>query len=241
MSNRSPFIALDFSSKEECLSFLKQFEGKSLNVKVGMELFYLTGSDFLSELIKEGHQVFLDLKLHDIPNTVERAMKVIASLGVSMVTIHASGGSTMIAAARRGLDSGSSGLSVRPKLLAVTQLTSTSDKQVKKEQLVSVSLEQSVLNYAKIAIENGADGIVCSPKEVKMIRKAISDKQMIIVTPGIRSKENQGKDDQTRVVTPHEAAEIGSTYIVVGRPITQAEDSIVAYRNISREFLGEEL
>ncbi len=219
-------VALDFSSIEEVENFLELFE-TPIYVKVGMELYYQTGPKII-ELVKEkGHKIFLDLKLHDIPNTVEKAMRGLSKLGVDMTNVHAAGGVEMMAAAKRGLGDG-------PILLAVTQLTSTSEENMKREQLIDVPLETSVLNYAKITKEAGLDGVVCSPLEAKIIHDNLG-KEFHTVTPGIRLKSN-AVGDQKRVTTPKEARQIGSSYIVVGRPITQAENPYEAYLEVVEDW-----
>lgn len=228
-------IALDFKDMETSLKFLDQFN-ESLYVKVGMELFYGSGLEIIKEIKKRGHKIFLDLKLHDIPNTVKKAMTNLAKLGVDLINLHAAGGSIMMKAAMEGLIEGST--DKRPLLIAVTQLTSTSKEMMNTEQLIPGEVIDSVVNYAKVAKEAGLDGIVCSPLEVKLV-KEVCGKEFITVTPGIRLVSNN-KDDQVRITTPAMAREIGSDYIVVGRPITQAEDPVAAYQLISKEFLGNE-
>lgn len=228
-------IALDFKDMETSLKFLDQFN-ESLYVKVGMELFYGSGLEIIKEIKKRGHKIFLDLKLHDIPNTVKKAMTNLAKLGVDLINLHAAGGSIMMKAAMEGLIEGST--DKRPLLIAVTQLTSTSKEMMNTEQLIPGEVIDSVVNYAKVAKEAGLDGIVCSPLEVKLV-KEVCGKEFITVTPGIRLASNN-KDDQVRITTPAMAREIGSDYIVVGRPITQAEDPVAAYQLISKEFLGNE-
>lgn len=228
-------IALDFKDMETSLKFLDQFN-ESLYVKVGMELFYGSGLEIIKEIKKRGHKIFLDLKLHDIPNTVKKAMTNLAKLGVDLINLHAAGGSIMMKAAMEGLIEGSNGN--RPLLIAVTQLTSTSKEMMNNEQLIPGEVIDSVVNYAKVAKEAGLDGIVCSPLEVKLV-KEVCGKDFITVTPGIRLASNN-KDDQVRITTPSMAREIGSDFIVVGRPITQAENPVEAYKLISKEFLGNE-
>lgn len=228
-------IALDFKDMETSLKFLDQFN-ESLYVKVGMELFYGSGLEIIKEIKKRGHKIFLDLKLHDIPNTVKKAMTNLAKLGVDLINLHAAGGSIMMKAAMEGLIEGSNGQ--RPLLIAVTQLTSTSKEMMNNEQLIPGEVIDSVVNYAKIAKESGLDGIVCSPLEVKLV-KEVCGKEFLTVTPGIRLASNN-KDDQVRITTPKMAREIGSDFIVVGRPITQAENPVEAYNQISKEFLGNE-
>ncbi len=228
-------IALDFKDMETSLKFLDQFN-ESLYVKVGMELFYGSGLEIIKEIKKRGHKIFLDLKLHDIPNTVKKAMTNLAKLGVDLINLHAAGGSIMMKAAMEGLIEGSNGN--HPLLIAVTQLTSTSKEMMNNEQLIPGEVIDSVVNYAKVAKEAGLDGIVCSPLEVKLV-KEVCGKEFLTVTPGIRLASNN-KDDQVRITTPSMAREIGSDFIVVGRPITQAENPVEAYKLISKEFLGNE-
>lgn len=220
-------IAMDFSSKKEVDDFLKYFPNESLYLKIGMELFYKEGKGIVEDLKAKGHKIFLDLKLHDIPNTVEKAMKNIRAMGVDMCNVHAAGGLEMMKAARRGLGDDT-------LLIAVSQLTSTSEKDMQKEQLVNASLNESVLNYSKLAYEAGLDGMVCSAKEVAMIHENI-DSSFLCITPGIRPK-SFAKADQKRVVSPKEAKEIGSNYIVVGRPITSAKNPYQAYKEIEKEL-----
>lgn len=237
MSNR-PIIALDFSSKEEVTDFLTKFPTtEALYVKVGMELFYQEGPEIVKSLKAAGHSVFLDLKLHDIPNTVEHAMKGLAKLGVDMTNVHAAGGVQMMAAAKRGLEAGKPEGNPTPVLIAVTQLTSTSEAEMQQDQLINASLEESVQHYAKCAETAGLDGVVCSALEVEAIKKKTSS-DFVCLTPGIRPS-GSAVGDQKRVMTPAQAAAIGSTYIVVGRPITQAEDPYEAYSAIKKEWNGE--
>lgn len=219
-------VALDFSSIEEVENFLDLFD-TPIYVKVGMELYYQTGPEIIKLVKDKGHKIFLDLKLHDIPNTVERAMRGLSKLGVDMTNVHAAGGVEMMKAAKRGLGEG-------PMLLAVTQLTSTSEENMRREQLIEKPLEQSVLNYAKITKEAGLDGVVCSPLEAKLIHDELGQ-DFNTVTPGIRLKSN-AVGDQKRVTTPKEARQIGSSYIVVGRPITQAENPYEAYLEVVSDW-----
>lgn len=229
-----PIIALDFSEKNDAIQFLQHFEGESLYVKVGMELFYKEGPSLLAWLKEHGHDIFLDLKLHDIPNTVYSAMKVLAQFEVDMVNVHAAGGLEMMQAAVRGLNDGLIGKQKRPKMIAVTQLTSTSEKQMQQEQLIPYPLEESVLHYAKLAQQAGADGVVCSALEARGIKDKTAE-QFLRVTPGIRLI-GDAADDQTRIVTPLQAAEIGSTHIVVGRSITKAKDPYSAYMQVKSDW-----
>jgi orotidine-5'-phosphate decarboxylase len=229
-----PIIALDFPNRKAVEDFLGHFENEVLFVKVGMELYYQEGPSIVSYIKSKGHQIFLDLKLHDIPNTVESAMRGIAKLGVDMVNVHAAGGSIMIQAARKGLVEGTLVGSNVPQLIAVTQLTSTSVESMKSEQLIPVSLIESVVHYAKIAQQAGADGVVCSALEVESINLQLP-KEFLKVTPGIRPNTSN-VNDQVRVTTPSLAKAYGSTHIVVGRPITQALNPKAAYDAILKEW-----
>ncbi len=229
MFEERPVIALDFPTFEEVKKFLDKFpKDESLYVKIGMELYYAVGPKIVTYVKSRGHSVFLDLKLHDIPNTVKSAMKVLAKLGVDMTNVHAAGGVEMMKAARQGLGQG-------PKLIAVTQLTSTSQDQMQADQNIQTSLKASVLHYAKKTQEAGLDGVVCSAQEASSIHKVTSN-DFICLTPGIRPKGAE-VGDQKRVVTPEDAQRIGSNYIVVGRPITQADDPVSAYRSIKAQWL----
>lgn len=231
MKEKRPIIALDFASKGEVQSFLEQFPAhEKLYVKVGMELYYAEGPSIISYLKDCGHSIFLDLKLHDIPNTVESAMRVLAKLGVDMTNVHAAGGVEMMQAARRGLGADA-------VLIAVTQLTSTSEEQMRSDQNIQTSLQDAVVHYAQKAAQAGLDGVVCSAHEVALIKDATSS-DFVCLTPGIRPA---GDDvgDQKRVMTPAEAARIGSDYIVVGRPITRADNPYQAYLAIKEEWNRE--
>ncbi|HSJ37164.1 MAG TPA: orotidine-5'-phosphate decarboxylase [Planococcus sp. (in: firmicutes)] len=230
MSNDRPIIALDFASKEQVENFLSKFE-ENLFVKIGMELFYQEGPELVREINKRGHDVFLDLKLHDIPNTVESAMRGIAKLDVAMVNVHAAGGLEMMKAAKRGLQGS------KTQLIAVTQLTSTSEEQMQKEQLIGASLEESVVHYARLADQAGLHGVVCSVHEAEAIGDACGE-EFLRVTPGIRPAQVSA-DDQKRVATPNEARAQGSTHIVVGRAITKAADPKDSYRQIAGEWSGQ--
>lgn len=236
MNKEKPIIALDFKSEEETRMFLSLFADESLNVKVGMELYYATGPDFVREIVEMGHEIFLDLKLYDIPNTVRGAMAQLAQLGVSMVNVHASGGVEMMQAAKEGLSEGTKTGQKMPLLIAVTQLTSREDKTNQYEQQLAVSQEESILRLASLTEKSGLDGVVCSPLEVTQIKEKIG-KSFLTVTPGIRNTdESIPKDDQVRITTPSQAAEWGSDYIVVGRPITKAENPVKAYEIILNEW-----
>ncbi|WP_062105132.1 orotidine-5'-phosphate decarboxylase [Bacillus niameyensis] len=229
-----PIIALDFPGRTETETFLKQFHEESLFVKVGMELFYKEGPVLL-ELLKElGHEIFLDLKLHDIPNTVYSSMKILASLNVDLVNVHAAGGSEMMRVAREGLEEGTPSGKSRPKIIAVTQLTSTGEEQMRNEQLIHCGLKESVLHYAQLTHSSGLDGVVCSALEAGAIRDVTSS-DFLRVTPGIRLS-GDSVDDQKRVVTPRQASDIGSTHIVVGRSITKAKDPLGAYLKVKSEW-----
>ncbi|KRK48773.1 orotidine-5'-phosphate decarboxylase [Secundilactobacillus kimchicus] len=229
-------IALDFRDANETLTFLDQFKQQSdLFVKVGMELFYFEGPAILRELKRRGIRVFLDLKLYDIPNTVEQAMFQLGQQGVDMVTVHAAGGAEMMRRARIGLDQGSqiAGVSAA-KLLAITQLTSTSEQQMQSEQLVSVPLAKAVTHLAQLADASGADGVVSSALEDRQIHAATRD-EFLCINPGIRLATDVA-DDQKRVVTPSDARRLGSNGLVVGRTITQAPDPIAAYQTVLQEW-----
>lgn len=232
-----PIIALDFPDRQGVETFLSHFSEEKLFVKVGMELFYQEGPAIVSWLRELGHDIFLDLKLHDIPNTVESAMGGIAKLGVAMTNVHAAGGQLMMEGALRGLVDGTLEGQKRPLLIAVTQLTSTSEKAMQRDQLIKVSLAHSVRHYAQVTEASGLDGVVCSALEVADI-KAATSKNFICLTPGIRPSGSP-VGDQKRVVTPADAHQIGSDYIVVGRPITQAENPAAAYHRLLTEWNGD--
>jgi len=225
-------IACDFPSKKETLEFLDKFTGRKPFVKIGMELFYAEGPDIVREIKARGHKIFLDLKLHDIPNTVEKAMASLAKLDVDMTNVHASGTIKMMEAAIRGLTREDG---TRPLLIAVTQLTSTSQKAMENDLLIEKPLPEVVKAYAKNARTAGLDGVVCSPLEAGLIHEACG-KGFMTVTPGIRFA-GAAADDQSRITTPEKAKEIGSDYIVVGRPITQADDPVSAYERCCKEFI----
>ena len=224
-------IACDFPSKEATLAFLDRFTGKKPYVKIGMELFYSEGPEIVREIKKRGHKIFLDLKLHDIPNTVEKAMAALSRLDVDMCNVHAAGTKEMMEAAVRGLtrEDGS-----RPLLIAVTQLTSTSQERMQEELLIDEDLDKVVVKYAQNAREAGLDGVVCSPLEAGKIHQACGS-DFLTVTPGV-SFSDGSKDDQVRVTTPAGAKDLGSDYIVVGRPITKAEDPVKAYELCLSQF-----
>ncbi len=226
-------IACDFSSKEETLAFLDKFSGKKPYVKIGMELFYAEGPEIVREIKARGHQIFLDLKLHDIPNTVKKSMSVLSRLDVDMVNLHAAGTRAMMEAALEGVTRPDGS---RPLVIAVTQLTSTSQERMQEELLISAPIDETVMHYAANAEKAGLDGVVCSPMEAGKVHETCG-KQFLTVTPGIRFADGD-KGDQVRVTTPAQAKEIGSDYIVVGRPITAAADPVAAYERCVAEFVG---
>lgn len=225
-------VACDFDSKEKTLAFLDLFQGRKPFVKIGMELFYAAGPDIVREIKARGHKIFLDLKLHDIPNTVKSAMKVLSSLDVDMTNVHASGTKNMMRAAVEGLTREDG---TRPLLIAVTQLTSTDRESLRDDLLIPYPMEEVVDAYAKNAKESGLDGVVCSPLEAAGVHEKCGE-TFLTVTPGVRFADGE-KGDQKRVMTPEEAKKIGSDYIVVGRPITRAEDPVAAYERCVREFV----
>ena len=225
----SPIIALDFASAEDAYQFLTPFE-QSLFVKVGMELYLQEGPSIVYKLKEMGHDVFLDLKLHDIPNTIGHTMKGLARLGADLVNVHAAGGVAMMIAAREGLDAGTAAGSKRPSIIAVTQLTSTSELQMQQEQLVQTTIDASVVHYAELAKTATLDGVVCSVLEAKKIA-SVCGEEFLRVTPGIRLAEGEAHD-QVRVATPANARILGSSHIVVGRAISKANDPVQAYETI---------
>lgn len=225
-------IALDFKSGQEALAFLDKFKDRTLYVKVGMELYYAEGPSIIQEIKKRGHKLFLDLKLHDIPNTVEKAMAVLSRLDVDMVNLHAAGTIEMMKAALRGLTRKDGS---RPLLIAVTQLTSTSQERMTEELLIREKIDDVVIKYAENADIAGLDGVVCSPLEAGKIHD-VCGLDFLTVTPGVRF-DDASKGDQVRVTTPAKAKELGSDYIVVGRPITQAKDPAAAYDRCVKEFV----
>jgi len=226
-------IACDFKSKEEVYNFLDLFKEEKPFLKIGMELFYAEGPEIVREIKKRGHKIFLDLKLCDIPNTVEKAMSVLSRFDVDMCNLHASGTIDMMKAAIKGLTREDG---TRPLLIAVTQLTSTSEERMKDELLINHPIDEVVKHYAKNTKEAGLDGVVCSPLEARKV-KEVCGEEFITVTPGVRFADGD-VGDQVRVTTPAKAKEIGSDYIVVGRPITKAEDPVQAYRRCIAEFCG---
>lgn len=225
-------VACDFASKDALITFLDKFSGRKPFVKIGMELFYAEGPEIVKEVKKRGHKIFLDLKLCDIPNTVKKSMKVLSSLDVDMTNLHAFGTKEMMKAAIEGLTREDG---TRPILIAVTQLTSTSEERMKNDLLIDAPLAEVVEHYAKCAAESGLDGVVCSPHEASRV-KEVCGKDFVTVTPGIRFADSAA-DDQVRIMTPEKAKSVGSDYIVVGRPITAAEDPVAAYERCVREFV----
>lgn len=225
-------IACDFKDKADTLAFLDNFKDEKLFLKIGMELFYSEGPDIVREIKSRGHKIFLDLKLHDIPNTVEKGMRSLSNLGVDMTNVHAAGTKDMMAAGLKGLTKEDG---TRPLLIAVTQLTSTSQERMENELLIKEPIEDVVMHYAKNTQEAGLDGVVCSPLEVQAV-KAKCGKDFITVTPGIRFAAKDA-GDQVRITTPAKAKELGSDYIVVGRPITQAENPVEAYKKCVEDFV----
>ena len=225
-------IACDFSSKEETLAFLDKFQGRKPYVKIGMELFYAAGPDIVREIKARGHKIFLDLKLHDIPNTVKKAMSVLSNLDVDMTNLHAAGTVRMMEGALEGLTRPDG---TRPLLIAVTQLTSTDQESMEQDLLIKEPIAEVVMHYAQNAKRAGLDGVVCSPLEAEKVHDACG-KSFITVTPGVRFADGD-KGDQKRVMTPAEAKRIGSDYSVVGRPVTQAADPVAAYERCVREFV----
>ena len=230
--NRDVIIACDFSSRAATLEFLDRFTGRKPFVKIGMELFYAEGPAIVRDLKARGHKVFLDLKLHDIPNTVKKAMRVLSDLDVDMVNVHAAGTVAMMRAALEGLTRPDG---TRPLLIAVTQLTSTSEETMRNELLIDASINDTIVKYASNAREAGLDGVVCSPLEAGMV-KAACGSGFLTITPGIRFAD-AAADDQVRITTPARAREIGSDFIVVGRPITAAADPVAAYERCLEEFV----
>ena len=226
-------VACDFSSAEQTLAFLDKFTGRKPFVKIGMELYYAEGPHIVRQIKARGHKIFLDLKLHDIPNTVKKAMGVLSKLDADIVNLHAAGASAMMRAALEGLTRPDG---TRPLLIAVTQLTSTDESAMRRELLIGLPLDEVVLRYARNAAASGLDGVVCSPLEAGKVHAACGA-DFLTVTPGVRFADGDA-GDQKRVTTPAQARELGSDYIVVGRPITQAEDPVAAYRRCVKEFVG---
>ena len=231
-TERDVIVAADFPNAEALWGFLDRLGDQRPYVKVGMELFYGAGPDLVRELKARGYKVFLDLKLHDIPNTVGSTMRVLRDLGADMVNLHAAGGSKMMEAAREGLTREDG---TRPLLIAVTQLTSTSKDMLNEELLIPGEVDRAVAHYARVAQEAGLDGVVCSARETALVKEACGP-EFLTVTPGIRFAD-AAADDQVRVMTPAAAREVGSDYIVVGRPITAAEDPEAAYVRCVEDFV----
>ncbi len=234
MNAKDVIIACDFDSAEKTFAFLDRFTGRKPFVKIGMELFYSAGPEIVREIKKRGHRIFLDLKLHDIPNTVKKTMAVLSGLDVDMTNLHASGTVRMMEAAIEGLTRPDGS---RPLLIAVTQLTSTDQESMEKDLLIHEPIDRVVLHYAQNAKLAGLDGVVCSPLEAGKVHGACGD-GFLTVTPGVRFADGD-VGDQKRVMTPSEARRAGSDYIVVGRPITAAADPVAAYERCIKEFLGE--
>ncbi len=234
MNAKDVIIACDFASAEETLTFLDKFSGEERKpfLKIGMELYYAEGNAIVREIKRRGHKIFLDLKLHDIPNTVRKAMRVLSALDVDMVNVHAAGTVEMMRAAKEGLTRADG---TRPLLIAVTQLTSTSEQVMQEELLINATIGDTIIKYAENAKAAGLDGVVCSPLESTIVKSACGEEFMTI-TPGIRFAESAA-DDQVRITSPARARQLGSDYIVVGRPITAAEDPVAAYRKCVSEFL----
>ena len=228
-------VACDFSSAEATFDFLSRFENEKRKpfVKIGMELYYAEGPSIVREIKRRGHKIFLDLKLHDIPNTVMKAMRVLSQLDVDITNLHAGGTKAMMRAALEGLTRPDG---TRPMLIAVTQLTSTDQQAMEEDLLIKEPIDKVVMHYAKCAEESGLDGVVCSPLEAAKVHETCGH-AFITVTPGVRFADGD-IGDQKRVMTPKAAKEIGSDYIVVGRPITQAADPVAAYRRCVEEFIG---
>jgi orotidine-5'-phosphate decarboxylase len=233
--SKDVIIACDFSSKKALMNFIEKFEKERPFLKIGMELYYSEGPQIVRELKDRGHKIFLDLKLHDIPNTVKKSLSVLSNLDVDLCNIHASGTTPMMKAALEGFtkENGQRGL-----LIAVTQLTSTSEETMKEDLLIEKSLDETVMHYASKTKEAGLDGVVCSPLEARKV-KEVCGENFLTITPGIRFAGGD-KGDQVRVTTPKKAKELGSDYIVVGRSITGAENPLKAYRKCVNEFLGGE-
>ena len=225
-------VACDFSSKAALVEFLDKFQGRKPFVKIGMELFYAEGPEIVKAVKDRGHKIFLDLKLCDIPNTVKKSMKVLSNLDVDMTNLHAFGTKEMMKAAIEGLTREDG---TRPILIAVTQLTSTSEERMRDDLLINAPLAEVVEHYAKCAADSGLDGVVCSPHEATRV-KEVCGKDFVTVTPGIRFADSAA-DDQVRIMTPEKAKSVGSDYIVVGRPITAADDPVAAYERCVREFV----
>ena len=234
MSNRDVIIACDFDSAETTLAFLDKFTDCKPFVKIGMELYYAAGPSIVKEIKARGHKIFLDLKLHDIPNTVKKSMAVLSRMDVDMCNLHAAGTIEMMKAALEGLTREDG---TRPMLIAVTQLTSTSEERMQRELLIGASINDTIAKYAENAKVAGLDGVVCSPLEAELVKQHCGA-EFKTITPGIRFAD-AAADDQVRITTPERAREIGSDFIVVGRPVTAAADPVAAYERCCREFIGE--
>lgn len=230
---RDVIIACDFNSKEEVTDFLAKFKEEKPFVKIGMELFYAEGPEIVRTIKGMGHKIFLDLKLHDIPNTVKKAMAVLSELDVDMCNVHAAGTKAMMQAAVEGLTRPDGS---RPLLIAVTQLTSTGEDVMQQELWIGRPIDETVMHYARNTMEAGLDGVVCSPLEAGKVHE-VCGKTFLTITPGVRFADGE-VGDQKRVTTPAKAKELGSDYIVVGRPITQAKDPVAAYKRCMEEFAG---
>ena len=230
---RDVIIACDFNSKEEVMQFLDKFQEEKPFVKIGMELFYAEGPEIVREIKRRGHKIFLDLKLHDIPNTVRKSMAVLSRLDVDMCNVHAGGTKAMMEAALEGLTREDG---TRPLLIAVTQLTSTSEEAMRRDLWIEKPIDETVMHYAKNTMEAGLDGVVCSPLEAGKVHE-VCGADFFTITPGVRFADGD-VGDQKRVTTPEKARELGSDYIVVGRPITAAADPVAAYERCVKEFVG---
>lgn len=234
--SRKIIIALDFPSVEEALDVVQVLKDFKPFLKIGMQLFYLSGPSLVYQLKEQGFPIFLDLKLHDIPNTVKGAAQSLARLGVDLLTVHCAGGRNMMEAALEGIEQGLTGGAVAPQVIGVTQLTSTSQKVMNEELKIAGSMEACILHYARLAEESGLHGVVCSPLEVELIKKQIGQ-DFLVVTPGIRPRSAK-HDDQVRVTTPREAIRLGADYLVIGRAITKAANPLQAYQDILEEVKG---
>lgn len=228
---KAVIIACDFAGRAQTMAFLDRFQGEPLFLKIGMELFYAEGPQIVRDIKARGHKIFLDLKLHDIPNTVKKSMAVLSHLDVDMVNLHAAGTKAMMQAALEGLTRPDGS---RPLLIAVTQLTSTSQERMEEDLLIHAPMEEVVMHYAAVSRDAGLDGVVCSPLEAQAVH-SVCGRQFLTVTPGVRFADGP-VGDQARFTTPAKAKELGSDYIVVGRPVTQAADPVAAYQRCKAEF-----
>lgn len=228
---KAVMIACDFAGRAQTMAFLDRFQGEPLFLKIGMELFYAEGPQIVRDIKARGHKIFLDLKLHDIPNTVKKSMAVLSHLDVDMVNLHAAGTKAMMQAALEGLTRPDGS---RPLLIAVTQLTSTSQERMEEDLLIHAPMEEVVMHYAAVSRDAGLDGVVCSPLEAQAVH-SVCGRQFLTVTPGVRFADGP-VGDQVRITTPAKAKELGSDYIVVGRPVTQAADPVAAYQRCKAEF-----